>query len=158
MVLLWALRLQTPSSWMLNRGRGIILLRPIRGRECSCGNRYWTSAQLAVRSWSNQVIKRCFLHQSPEQTWPRACHTNGGETKSGAVQTGKAHRPLPTSKTGIFCLRSLFAGTPLPPETQRSAKASGQKPQRTYHQEAGLVWSEVVCLKEIKEKEREIGF
>lgn len=33
-------------------------------------------------------------------------------------------------------------------------EASSEKPQRTYHQEAGPVWSEEVCLKEIKERER----
>lgn len=103
-----------------------------------------------MQSRSNQVIKRSSLHQSTEQAWPRACHTNSAETKSGAAISGKAAQTAAHFKGRDLLSAVIIRRHPL--ETQRSTKASGEKPLRTYHQQS--VRSEVGCLKKIKEKER----
>ena len=101
---------------------------------------------------SNQVIKRSFLHQSPAQTWPRACHTNRVETKKRSRQNWQSAQTVAHFK-GRNSL-SLVIIRRQTPETQRKTKVSREKSLRTYHREAGSKRREAVCLKEIKEKER----
>lgn len=114
--------LQTPRS---GKERIIpqekVITVPLDGcRYCCCGNRYWTSAQLAVRSRSNQVIKRSSSHQSPEREQGRSHSTclsyqqsgEGGKKKSKVLSNWCADgRPLQRQESAVqgHCSRTCNA-------------------------------------------------